>query len=1358
MSVLELAPGSADALASDSSLAPNEERYVLAEALTPATYITPWAHLIEGPLDGERLQAALERMAERHDVMRTCYHQHGPATWKREVLPSATPALRRLERPGQSLSELRAELEPWLFAPVDFTPETLCRFALVQTAPDRHWFVFSMHHALSDGTSFNLFMEELFGIYDGEPATAPAAPYRSLFPADWRETPRYQKDFAWWSERLSGLEPTDGLPADLEGDDPRAVAAECEMLIPEEDAKAVAARAASIGVSPFTIWLAASLTVVSRLQDDRQVVAAFQTSSRRSVPGSERAQGCFSNALVLSVGIDAAEPVADLVRRVRGEMRAALQHESVPFHDVLQATGVHPTIGINWFPPMPAIACQSLRVHPAENMGRSSDYQLNLRFIQSEQGLRLILYYRPGILSRPLAEAITHRIIATGKLFAESPEALVGKVPSPDCTPPPPAAPALDVPAEPIHAQFVKMAGLHPDRPALRYRGQSISYGELEAQSAAIACKLRDAGAEPGRTVAVLASRGPAAIKAMLGVSRSGAAFTMIDTAYPEERWRAMIDIVRPVAMLWAGEDGSQAEAKALSASHGLPFLDVHHPEPAVPGAPLPEVDPGGIAYLLFTSGTTGTPRCIATGHRPLVHFLAWQRSQFGLCADDRFTMLSGLSHDPLMRDVFAPLSLGAELLIPDQQLLTEPGGLLTWAVSQAPTVMHITPPLGRLLTDHAADGALPSLRLVCWGGDLLRPALVAELAHLAPNARSLNFYGATETPQAIAWNDADADADAPGTLAMRAIPVGEATPGFDLSIEQADGAVAATGEVGEIVVRSDLLSRGYVDGGALRPHDPAGTYRTGDRAFRLPSGKIMLSGRRDDQVKVRGYRVELTDVAAGLELDARVRQAAAIVLGPPDDARIEAFVVLEEPGSATGPTLQQALASARPAHLVPHRIHVVDRLPLLANGKLDRPALRTLALDADTADANDGAPTEAEAALMSAWSEVLGRRVPSPKRSFAELGGDSLSFVQAFMVLEAQIGAVPEGWQFRPIAELVKPANNPLPSWGRSIDTATLVRAIVIIAIVGFHFGIFRFGGGATSALFIVSGFLLGGLQLTAAFAERTAAPVFRLFTRVAIPATIISLGLWGLKFLDGDDPDLAQHIFMAPFMDYQGIGRVGDSPYTLMLWYVQSALYIILIVGTALSLSMRLFHKLNPWQFSLGLFCFSLPFRFLFPALLVPDWFSAGAPVFHVTSYLPTTHLATFALGMVMATSAITQRHMVASLIIAYSLMSMKFFESSAYFFLIAAGFLLLLKPYVRVPKALANPLALISASSLFIYLTHGAVGAGLGFMSSDFPNALKFPISIAVGILVGVAWRKIEAELFRRRRRNAETISTI
>ena len=1338
--------GADNAPATASDLAPNEERYVLAEALTPATYVTPWAHLIEGPLDAERLRLALGKMAERHDVMRTCYHRHGPATWTRAVLPDARPLLKLLVRPGQSLAQLRAELEPWLFAPVDFTPATLCRFALVRIAPESHWFIFSMHHALSDGTSFNLFMEELFGIYDGEAPSSPAVAYRSLFPADWRSEPRYRSDFAWWNERLAGLEPPDGLPADLEGDDPRAVAAECEMPIPEPDAGMVAAAAAAMGVSPFTIWLAAALTVISRLQDDRQVVAAFQTSSRRSVPGSERAQGCFSNALVLSLAIDQGEPVAGLVRRVRAEMRAALQHENVPFHDVLQATGVHPTVGINWFPPMPPIACRSLEVHPAQNLGRSSDYQLNLRFIQSAQGLRLILYYRPGILSGQLAEAVTHRIIATGRLFADCPESPVGRIPSPYRTPPPAAAPPMAVPAEPVHARFLDMARSYPDRPALRYRGHPTSYAELEAASRTIAHRLRDAGATEGQTVAVLASRSPAAIKAILGVSRSGAAFTTIDTAYPEARWKAMADVVRPVAILWAGEDGTQAQAQALAAGSGVPFLDVHHLPPGGSGPPLPAVDPEAIAYLLFTSGTTGTPRCIATTHRPLVHFLAWQKARFELHADDRFTMLSGLSHDPLMRDLFAPLSMGAELLIPDQEMLTEPGGLLRWSKAEAPTVMHITPPLGRLLTDHSPAGVLPSLRLVFWGGDLLRPALVADLARMAPNARSVNFYGATETPQAIAWNDAASDAT--GGRPMRAVPVGVATPGFDLAIEQTDGTLAATGEVGEIVVRSQLLSRGYVENGEVRPHDPAGTYRTGDRAFRLPSGKIMLSGRRDDQVKVRGYRVELADIAAGLESDPRVRQAAAIAFDAPDDTRIEAFVTLDKAGSATGPDLQRTVASARPAHLVPHRIHVLERLPLLANGKLDRQALRTLARDADAADANDGAPTEAEAALMAAWSEILGRRVLSPQRSFAELGGDSLSFVQAFLVLERRLGDVPEGWQFQPIYVLAKTGHR-ARGWLQAVDTPVVIRAIAILMVLFLHFGVFDYGGGATAAMFLVTGFLLGGLQFAEFHQTGSAKPFFRLLGKLIPPVFIFGICFYIIKIIGGRSPDISIITMTADLVDYSKVAGGERTDYGLALWYVHAMIHLIFLFGIVLPLAMqfRIFRS-NLFHLVAGLFILGLALKFALPAAVDPRFLAGDMPRGNIFTYLPSSHLATLALGALIATARTNRdRWMTAAGLMLFVGLSWWLVPRNSWQFLLGAGLLLILLPHLRMPRPTVPPLLAISSASLFIYLMHLLVTPFRWYF--DLPKAplLEVAAGLAMGLVAWWVWTRLLVWLQQR-----------
>ena len=273
-----------------------------------------------------------------------------------------------------------------------------------------------------------------------------------------------------------------------------------------------------------------------------------------------------------------------------------------------------------------------------------------------------------------------------------------------------------------IHTRFETQARLRPGALAISSAEGALTYAELKRLSRRFAAELRAAGAGPGRVVAILAERGPKVVVAALACARAGAPFVILDLAYPSERLAALAAVCRPKAQLLAADTAGLADCGPAIAID----LDASI---AIPDAPQPRISPDAAAYLLFTSGSTGTPKCLAGSHRPLVNFVDWQAGAFELTADDRFTLLSGLSHDPVLRDIFTPLSLGASLHIPAQATLTEPGALAAWFAEVRPTAAHMTPPLGLLLTAGRAPAPLVDLRYVFWGGDVLRRSHIAALA-----------------------------------------------------------------------------------------------------------------------------------------------------------------------------------------------------------------------------------------------------------------------------------------------------------------------------------------------------------------------------------------------------------------------------------------------------------------------------------------------------------------------------------------------------------------------------------------------------------------------------------------------------
>ncbi len=412
-------------------------------------------------------------------------------------------------------------------------------------------------------------------------------------------------------------------------------------------------------------------------------------------------------------------------------------------------------------------------------------------------------------------------------------------------------------------------------------------------------------------------------------------------------------------------------------------------PEPEL-AEPFPvAVNAADLAYVAFTSGTTGEPRGILGSHAPVSHFLRWHTRTFDLRPSDRFGMLSGVSHDPLLRDVLTPLSLGATLCVPDPEDFDTPGGLARYIRDQGVTVLHLTPALGRLIADSACS--LPALRYLFFGGDMLRDGLLQALRAQAPGATFVNFYGTTETPQAMGFHVVeDLRSSADGR-----VPIGRGIEGCQLLIETAAGLQAGIGEPGEIQVRSPYLCKGFLGDGAL----PSDRFRTGDLGRYLPDGSVVLAGRADDQLKIRGFRVEPAEVEAALERHPAVRQAAVVArVDPSGDDRLVAFVVGETGQEVTAVELQQFVRTALPEPMVPSLVVFAERLPLTANGKVDRQALTVLS-DADGAlrpePCHVPPRNEVERVLARLWSDLLGLDQVGATDHFFGLGGHSLLAVR---------------------------------------------------------------------------------------------------------------------------------------------------------------------------------------------------------------------------------------------------------------------------------------------------------------------------------------------------------------------------
>ncbi|HEY3812479.1 MAG TPA: acyltransferase family protein, partial [Caulobacteraceae bacterium] len=649
------------------------------------------------------------------------------------------------------------------------------------------------------------------------------------------------------------------------------------------------------------------------------------------------------------------------------------------------------------------------------------------------------------------------------------------------------------------------------------------------------------------------------------------------------------------------------------------------------------------------------------------------------------------------------------------------------WFGEAGVSVAHITPQLGGLLTAGAAPSdVLSGLRRVFWGGDVLRRAPVDALSRLAPDCESVNFYGATETPQAIAFHRV-APQGPDGVL-----PIGKAVDGFTLEVID-----------GEIVVRSQLLTLGYVRDGVLPEAQTGETaYATGDVGVVDKDGQITVRGRRDDQVKMRGFRVEMAEVTAAALAYSGVVQAITLNIGDREQPRLCCFVQPEDGRSIDTDALRDHLETRLPAYMVPERTVAVASMPLLPNGKIDRQAL-IAAEQATVAPIAEGAPLDTvEAKLVAKWSDLFPGRPVTPASTFAGLGGDSLSYVNAYLSLEQVLGRVPDGWTTLPISSLAAgAAQSAKPSVFAELESAMVMRALAITLVVASHFQLIYSGGAATSALFWVSGFLFGGLQLRECDRLKSLEPIARLLRGVTVPLAVLTFPIVLLKAVTHHGVDLSTLLLNVDLLDYTH--RAPGPDY--LLWYVHCVVHMLLIIG-GLVLAFRLLRVPRPALAAIitavvvGAFT-----KFILPGFYLPDFWREPVQGASFFGHSPSAHLATFALAALAGLLDGRKRWIALALTLAYAVLSgpgYGWIDAAAIAITAAA---LVLAPRIRAPRILQAPIYATAGASLFIYLLHfrflQVIGGAL-----HLPVIVAFAAAIVGGVIAWRAWNFAAGRLAR------------
>ncbi|HEY6806350.1 MAG TPA: amino acid adenylation domain-containing protein [Pyrinomonadaceae bacterium] len=918
----------------------------------------------------------------------------------------------------------------------------LLRAQLLQLKDDEHILLFSMHHIISDGWSMRVLLRELKACYeafvtDRTPQLSDLAVQYTDYAA-WQlqmlESDELQRQLSYWREQLRDAPSLLQLPTDKPRPSVQTFNGENQALLLDAELRnALLSLSRSESSTLFMTLLATFEVLLQRLsgQEDFLIGAPIAGRNRSEVEGLI---GIFLNSLTLRADLAGNPSFRELLRKVRETTLNAHTHQDVPFEKILEEVQPERTLShtplFQVFFNMINLGTEELNLPGLDTEfefapDSTSKFDLTLYLEEQVEGIFLRLVYNSDLFGRERMVELLEQYKHLLKQIVVDPDANISTLSLVTTT----AREVLPDPTQPLDnawigsvpALFSEHARQNPHRIAVNDKHAEWTYEELDVRSNQLAHFLLARGIQKGDAIAIYAHRSASLVWALLGTMKAGAAFVLLDAAYPPARLIECLRIAGPRGWLQLEEAGPLAEelaqfigsSSSFCARLELPIRPVASERGLLNEYPATdpqiEVGPDDLAYLSFTSGTTGLPKAILGRHGPLTHFLPWLKDEFGLDEATVFTMLSGLSHDPLHRDIFTPLQLGGRVAIPDPQMIGTSGWLAEWMRGEEANVANLTPAMGRFILESSGQEAeVSSLRYLFFVGDVLTKRDVALFQKLAPAATVINFYGSTETQRAVSYYVVSLDSIGQEASNKEIIPLGRGIRDVQLLLLNATGGLAGIGEVGEIYFRSPHLARGYKGDATLTAErflvnsftcmDHDRLYRTGDLGRYLPNGDVEPLGRRDAQVKVRGYRVELGEIESVLAQHPTIAEAAVMAREDGTGEKWLVAYVVTQPGidKVSTSEMRRYLRQRLPDYMVPGAFVVLTKLPLTPNGKLDRRALPEPEQSVSTNGKDYAAPrTDVEKRLGSMWAELL--RVPRVgiHDNFFELGGHSLLGIQ---------------------------------------------------------------------------------------------------------------------------------------------------------------------------------------------------------------------------------------------------------------------------------------------------------------------------------------------------------------------------
>jgi amino acid adenylation domain-containing protein len=989
------------------------------EQLSPGSdaYNIAFAARVLGGLHPDALRRAARALVARHDALRTTFREEDGLLLA-VVHPELPPEIQVNEEQPASISEAVHQAHR---APFSLVQGPLLRLVVQRDGAD-HILLVTVHHAIADFQSLETLLSELELLYTAE---------RDAAPVELPEVPQFvdavleddpSSRLPYWRAQIE--EPPPSLRWPVRPPLGASGTASHFFALSAERAAQLRAFCAESGASTFVVALAAWVELLGRVTGEPDWIVGAPSSLRPA--GFGPCVGFFVNPLPLRLRAQPQQSFAERVKEALGVVMEGLEHRALPFTELVDAVGAAREPGRN-----PLFQTMVIVQQPRTFSGWASLYlagsqgtervcwaghelapfrlaqqegqvDLALELVESSAGVSCVLRCRQEIVpASTLPSLARHLDLLLGRALREpaaplsalqlldeaQQSALLAEI-NP--------RPLLPEPSDDLVARFLSSAQRRPEQPAVTDGRTSLTYGELDQRSDAAARCLRALGVAPGDRVGVALPPGTEAVLSMLAALRAGAAYVPLDPAMPAERLRRTLQ---------------QAQIRHVVVDRSPPPLPpgVHAvlqaelpTEPSGPPLPLP--GPAASAYTLFTSGSTGEPKGIEVRHGSVVALLDALALVMDTDASDTWSWFHAASFDLSVAEIWGALCQGGRLVAVPQEVRSRPDALVALLERERVTVATQTPSALRLLADELErTGAALPLRHVVSCGEVL-PGAVARRV-LRRGLRLWNLYGPAETTVYATVEPSD-----PQTTAYESMPIGVPMRHVTLSVRDGQGRIVPAGALGELWIGGHGVAVGYVGLPEQTAQkfvtDARGRwYRTGDLGV-WDGERLHFHGRSDNQVKVRGYRIELDEVEAALAELEEVQHAVVVVETLAHGAQLSALVVAAHGQAPSEPSLRRQLSAVLPAYMVPSRIELVDALPLNTHGKLSRSAVRAWLAQRPVAPIPVRPDDPVEASVARIWCAVLSRREVGTDEGFFQIGGNSLALMRVYAELLALPGA----------------------------------------------------------------------------------------------------------------------------------------------------------------------------------------------------------------------------------------------------------------------------------------------------------------------------------------------------------------